>query len=233
MKPQELNQFAVETMKFLSTILRTDKMLFYTVDRSADGPIFVPRDIDEDLMTSYMSSMRDVDPFNTERVWLSGSSVEVASKGAARVPYGERFMDFFSSYGFGEIVELFFRDAKRQLRGGLSIPLTHSQSKEENVRRVVSDVANCHRFIEFNFVSQRLNASDANSEWYLNDFPLSKRETQIAKLIADGRSNQEISEALCISLATVKSHLNNIFGKVQVTSRTALAAKILRQAAIH
>lgn len=233
MKHQELNQFAVETMQFLSTILRTDKMLFYTVDQSAKWPIFVPRHIDEDLLTGYMSSVRDVDPFNTERALLSGSSVEVASQGAARLPYGERFMDFFGSYGFGEIVELFFRDAKRRLCGGLSIPLTHSQSNEENVRRVVSDVVNCHRFIEFNFVSQRVNVSNVNAEWCLNGFPLSRREAQIARLIADGRSNQEISQALCISLATVKSHLNNIFGKVQVSSRTALAAKILRRAVVH
>ncbi|MBU9224630.1 helix-turn-helix transcriptional regulator [Burkholderia multivorans] len=233
MKHQEIDRFAVETMQFLSNILRTDKMLFYAVDGAAERPNFVYRDIDEDLTRRYLSSVRDIDPFNTERALLSKSSVEVASQGAARVPHGDRFMDFFRTYGFGEIVELFFRDATHRLRGGLSIPLTHAQSNEENVRRIVSTVVNCHHFIEFNFLGQCANVSNTNAEERMDDFHLSKREAQVARLIADGRSNHEISEALFISLATVKSHLNNIFEKVHVNSRTALAAKILGRTAVH
>ena len=233
MRHQEVNQFAVETMQFLSCILRTDKMLFYAITDPSKEPNFVPRDIEDSLTNSYLSSVRDIDPFNTDRALLTSSSVEVASLGASCIPDGARFMDFFHSHGFGEIIELFFRDATSRLRGGVSIPLTHAQSTEENVQRLVSTIGNCHHFVEFNFLCHCANVSEANAEGRMGELHLSRREVQVARLIADGRSNYEISQALCISLATVKSHLNNIFDKAQVRSRTALAAKILGQVSVH
>lgn len=54
--------------------------------------------------------------------------------------------------------------------------------------------------------------------------PLSTRELQVLHLIADGASNQEIAEKLVISIATVKRHISNIYGKLEVTSRTQAVA---------
>jgi ATP/maltotriose-dependent transcriptional regulator MalT len=50
--------------------------------------------------------------------------------------------------------------------------------------------------------------------------PLSEREREVLALVADGLSNREIAARLIVSLGTVKKHLNNIFGKLHVTSRT-------------
>jgi len=49
---------------------------------------------------------------------------------------------------------------------------------------------------------------------------LSEREIEILRLVARGYSNRQIAEALFITLGTVKKHLNNIFGKLQVANRT-------------
>jgi DNA-binding NarL/FixJ family response regulator len=48
---------------------------------------------------------------------------------------------------------------------------------------------------------------------------LSVREGEVLRLIAGGRSNREIAAALFVSEATVKTHVNNIFAKVQVRDR--------------
>jgi DNA-binding NarL/FixJ family response regulator len=50
---------------------------------------------------------------------------------------------------------------------------------------------------------------------------LTEREIEILRLVAAGQSNGDISAALRVSAATVKSHLGNLFAKLDVTDRTA------------
>jgi non-specific serine/threonine protein kinase len=52
---------------------------------------------------------------------------------------------------------------------------------------------------------------------------LSKREREIAQLIARGQSNLEIGEALVISIKTVETHVQHMFRKLQVQSRAEIA----------
>ena len=54
--------------------------------------------------------------------------------------------------------------------------------------------------------------------------PLSQRELEVLRLIAQGLSNREISERLFLALITVKGHNRNIFRKLQVRRRTEAVA---------
>jgi ATP/maltotriose-dependent transcriptional regulator MalT len=54
---------------------------------------------------------------------------------------------------------------------------------------------------------------------------LSERELEVLRLIAAGLSNRRISEELYISLSTAKTHLRNIYGKLNVHSRTKAIVK--------
>ncbi len=53
---------------------------------------------------------------------------------------------------------------------------------------------------------------------------LTRREQEVARLVCEGRSNQEIADDACLSLAMVKKHLHAIFRKLEVTSRSRLMA---------
>ena len=52
--------------------------------------------------------------------------------------------------------------------------------------------------------------------------PLSEREQQIAELYIEGRTHKEIARALAIAPSTVRTHLNAIYRKLEVTSRIEL-----------
>ena len=47
-----------------------------------------------------------------------------------------------------------------------------------------------------------------------------EREREVLRLIAAGASNSEIAARLIVGLATVKKHINHIFAKLRVDSRT-------------
>ncbi|RIK36995.1 MAG: hypothetical protein DCC55_25585 [Chloroflexi bacterium] len=55
--------------------------------------------------------------------------------------------------------------------------------------------------------------------------PLTEREFEVLRLIADGLTNAEIAEELIIAIGTVKSYTGNIYGKLGVRSRTQAVAR--------
>lgn len=59
--------------------------------------------------------------------------------------------------------------------------------------------------------------------------PLSPRETEILRLIADGIGNTEIAERLYIGLGTVKGHIRDILEKLSAADRTQAAVVALRK----
>lgn len=55
--------------------------------------------------------------------------------------------------------------------------------------------------------------------------PLSARELEVLRLVAAGSSNSQIADQLIVTVGTVKRHLNNIFSKLDVNSRTQALAR--------
>jgi LuxR family maltose regulon positive regulatory protein len=55
--------------------------------------------------------------------------------------------------------------------------------------------------------------------------PLSKRELDVLQLIAEGLTNREVASRLFVSLNTVKAHTRNLYGKLDVHSRTQAIAR--------
>ena len=70
-----------------------------------------------------------------------------------------------------------------------------------------------------------LSTMDANGY----SITLSPQERRILPLVADGKTNKEIAAVLGLSDKTIKSYLSNIFEKLQVTSRTQVAAMFIKQ----
>lgn len=59
--------------------------------------------------------------------------------------------------------------------------------------------------------------------------PLTERELDVLRLVAQGKSNKEIAEELVIAEMTVRAHVSNILGKLHLASRTQAALYALRK----
>lgn len=55
--------------------------------------------------------------------------------------------------------------------------------------------------------------------------PLTERELEVLNHVSNGRTNQEVADELFISLATVKTHINHIYDKLDVSNRTQAVVK--------
>jgi DNA-binding CsgD family transcriptional regulator len=88
-----------------------------------------------------------------------------------------------------------------------------------------ADLARPHFLIELEDLRRHAAPSDGQAS---SDLPhlvrLTGREQEVARLVCDGRSNQEIADAAGLSLQMVKKHLHAIFQKLEVPSRSRLMA---------
>lgn len=58
---------------------------------------------------------------------------------------------------------------------------------------------------------------------------VTERELDVVRLVVEGRSNDEIADALGIAAKTVENHLRRLFERLEVLSRTELATRALRE----
>jgi DNA-binding CsgD family transcriptional regulator len=78
-------------------------------------------------------------------------------------------------------------------------------------------------YLDKNFVEPVARQEfDRSLEAFVAKFEISKRETEVVELICKGKSNQDISDSLFISLQTVKDHIHRIYLKTGVKNRVQL-----------
>ena len=73
--------------------------------------------------------------------------------------------------------------------------------------------------------SSAINFKTQTNASLAEQYGLSKRETEVLQKMSEGLSNQEIADALFVSLNTIKTHTANIFVKLDVKRRTQAIQK--------
>lgn len=124
--------------------------------------------------------------------------------------------------------------------------LVGEEDAEEDVRKAYEATRSSRAFDPFIFVSRlhpqilailsqderlhdELGVVLASHQGRSSRNPLTKREDEVYSLLADGRSNREIGQALFISEPTVKVHVRNILRKLGVRSRTEAAIQAVKR----
>ena len=116
----------------------------------------------------------------------------------------EGFQRFFLDEGW-RLAELMRQCRSRQEKSGSHLPsLTFIDSLLKDLQRTGPTIAKLDDGIPIT---------------------LSAREMEVLALIAEGKSNQEISAQLFLAINTVKRHVYNIFAKLEVEKRTQAVSK--------
>jgi two-component system, NarL family, response regulator LiaR len=88
-----------------------------------------------------------------------------------------------------------------------------------DLRRAIRSTSSGERYISPRLAGRLINELNCRGK----GTSLTGREEEILQLLAKGYSNKDIATALQIGLATVKTHVSTILGKLQVSSRTQAA----------
>jgi len=100
--------------------------------------------------------------------------------------------------------------------------LRKSQVKDFWIGAYLDGLISSFGFVEASSQPSAMDIRSVQSGYFE---PLSEREVEVLRMVAAGKTNQQIASELFLVVGTVKRHLNNIFGKLGVQNRTACVAK--------
>ena len=220
-----LSQFGDRTVDFVCESLRAEWGCFYLLDADTNPFAFHPRGIPTEFRLAYIEHGMDrSDPLHPRRLAARDHRFTLIDDPRLEIPARERrqFWRLLHSFGARDAAEMVFWHQQRPV-AGLSLIWRKKSARADSVGLGHS----VQSYVEFNIASQ-WTAVPAQDE-LRPGFGLTRRERDVAQLACCGCTNAEIARRLNIGLATVKTHLINIFGKTCVTNRAGLVNRMLTE----
>ncbi|HYG38562.1 MAG TPA: response regulator transcription factor [Cytophagales bacterium] len=121
---------------------------------------------------------------------------------------------------------------KQILRKGASGYVLKNVNKQ-TLFEAIKAVHNGEEYIDENIKKLLVHLSITGQRRSMFEIPLTKREKEILKLIAEENSNQEIADKLFISLRTVETHRSNLIQKLNAKNTVSLVKEAIKRGLIN
>jgi len=102
-------------------------------------------------------------------------------------------------------------------------------SSPQELIQAINDVCHGKMSLHPNIAMKLIEELNKPTDLPIIEDPLTEREVEVLKLVAKGRSNQEIAIKLVVSERTVGAHVSNILSKLHLANRTQAALYALRK----
>lgn len=229
--PDWLARFGDRTAELVCGALAAEWGVFFLLDETATPYGFRSLGAPADLPLSYAAQdIERNDPLHPRRLicerrrFMTISDPSLIADSHQRRDQ-QRFWAFLQSFGARDAAEMIFWNGRRPV-GGVSLIWRDktSQCRDSNL------ALSLQSYIEFNLLGAFADAPTHGAAMLDAEYAaLTEREQQVAELVSHGYTNTEIARLLGISLATVKTHLIHIFGKLDVNNRAALARYMIER----
>jgi DNA-binding CsgD family transcriptional regulator len=217
--------FQRQALSLVSRVVPLTSCGFYLVGDEVTNRWVVFRNLNEDLEQVYRDKFLAHDPLNP--ALFDGTDTRVACIDE-QLPEAELldslyYREFMAPLKHRHVADMFFRYGRDIIAVMTMIREAGLGPFQPGELTLLRDL---QPFLEYTlntvYLPRRYRQRDTVQQLY----KLSDRELEVVELILGGASNKEIARALDLGLATVKTHVQHIFQKVDVPSRTALSARI-------
>lgn len=221
------NRFQHESLALVNSVVSLSASGFYLVDPNMHHKGIVLSNIDPMAERSYQLNYQALDPMRPALYHHSDEVlVSIDQLMSESALFESRYyQEFMLPQNYRYVADMFFRQNKRivavltMLRHKDQAPF--SEDELNLLRRL-------HPFMEYSlgsvYLPQRSNERDRLSQ----TFELTARELDVLEFVLTGANNKIMARDLNVSVATVKTHLQHIYRKCDVASRTELLAKVMQ-----
>ncbi|MDS0790974.1 helix-turn-helix transcriptional regulator [Burkholderia pseudomultivorans] len=221
-----IERFIGETMNCFTRMTGAERLALYICDAGMTIDFFERRGLPDAFHRQYLDDMYRLDPFDENLADLPDVDVALLSDHLAHDGAGAEYRRFLESFQIANMVEMVFRTGNVLAGMSVCLPQACDRSTTESICKAAHAF---HPYILFNLSVLFKDGKIGSRDDIIARYGLSKREAQVAELICKGFSNGDLARALHVSVATVKTHLLNIFAKTSVTNRTSLVSLLMNQ----
>lgn len=217
-----------ETLDFLRHTFGVRGAMFYWIDPELETVNEALVGVPAGLTDAYRRDMWSLDPLLASRLVRAGKSVAELGDEARQVPQRDwiRYRSFLDAFGVTGNLDLLFWSGHGPVRrafGGISLI---GLDDDLPLPAHAGQLATLHRYIDFTLQSHERVVQERLLSTLRSAIGLTARECEICALVADGATNRDVAELLGLTLATTKFYMKQIFDKMGVENRTALAARL-------
>jgi len=217
------NRFQRESLNLVNNMINLTGSAFYLVGTDMRHRGVVAKDLDPIVERDYYKNFRSMDPLNPSKFEGTTQTVvtidsQISQQQLLQTIY---YQDFMRPNNHRYVADMFFRDNGRicavltMLRDEKSTPF----SDEELVT-----LRTIQPFLEYALNEVYEPKRSGQRKNFESNYELTERELDVLELVICGCSNKVIAAELGLSLSTVKTHLQHMFKKTQVDSRSELVS---------
>lgn len=222
------NKFQRESLQLVNKLVALSGSAFYLVGTDMRHKGIEVNKIDPQVERDYFKNFRALDPLNpgnfeeTKQTVVTIDSQISESKLLQTIYY----QDFMQPHNHRYVTDMFFRSQGRicavltMLRDKDSVPFHNTEIK------LLKDI---QPFLEYALNEVYEPKRSSQRKLFEEKYCLTDREIDVLELLISGGSNKSIANDLALSLSTVKTHLQHMFQKTEVDSRSELVALALKQ----
>lgn len=216
---QFLTEFSQNFIEQVQRVLNIDGYLTYSIDNINSAYNYHAFNIHKTSLDEYLNHKVEYDPVSFKRFYNKNNNIELLSQHQCDNTY----LDFMNRWKIQDTAEIFFRKRNGDPILGLSIIREDSHQPFS-----IQDKNMLESFYQLSKKYFYHHADTLDKADIAASYSLTKKEIAVLEQLLNGINNSEIAMHLNCSLATIKTHVQHIYQKININNRQELICKFLR-----